>query len=77
MEVLVILAMAILPGYVLGKKIYNMDSDKEPKEVLKKIIIWGAIFCIPAAFLEVFIEDLFPTDKSLISFLISTSLTLT
>ena len=66
----VLLGLTILPGYYLGKKIYNRDMDKEPKKLLVEIIALSVLISIPAALFECFIEDFFVMDNSYISYII-------
>ena len=68
-SLIILIVLAILPGYYLGKKIYERDIDKEPKKLLTKIVIFGALICIPAAFLEVYVEDYFVMNDDYISYI--------
>ena len=54
--------IAILPVILLLNYVYKLDSHKEPKNLLKKIFYIGALTCIPAAFIEISLENIFYTD---------------
>ena len=51
MIVLIFLA-AILPAFLLFLYIWKKDPQKEPTSRLVKAVLWGALICIPVAFLE-------------------------
>ena len=47
-------AIAVIPGLLLIKKVYDLDKiEKEPRGLLLSLVIWGAIICIPAVILEI------------------------
>lgn len=49
----ILLLLAILPSFFLGKYIYNMDIvEKEPKKLLTGLFFAGVGIIIPAVFLE-------------------------
>ncbi len=53
------LALSILPVYLVGLYVYKKDKEKEPKKLLTKLFVLGMFSCIPAAFIEVWIEAFF------------------
>lgn len=54
-----LLCGALLPALLLMRWVYRMDTvEKEPKNLLIKLVVWGALCCIPAALLEGFAEGL-------------------
>ena len=54
-----LLALAILPVYLILLFIYRKDRDKESKQLLKKLFIWGVLCAIPAFILELGIGHFF------------------
>lgn len=49
---------AIVPPLFLMYKIYHMDKiEKEPTGLLVRLFLFGALSCIPAAFIETILED--------------------
>ena len=55
----VFVAAAVLPAAVLMRYIYKMDTiEKEPPELLRKLVIFGALIGIPAGFLNTLGSDL-------------------
>ena len=67
-----LIGIAILPVIFLLNYIYKKDVNREPSKLLKKTFILGMITIAPSIFLEVLLEDIFPTDNynSLISLFI-------
>ena len=65
MEKIITLVIAILPIYLILLYIYKKDDNKEPKELLKRLFIWGMIICIPVAFIELGIQHLFPKEETM------------
>ena len=58
MYILVIAAVA--PAVFLLYQVYKMDKiEKEPWPLLRKLLIFGAIACIPAALVELLLTSLF------------------
>ena len=50
---IVLLAAAVLPAVFLLYRVYNMDTiEKEPWPLLRKLLLFGALSGIPAAFVE-------------------------
>ena len=50
---IILLAAAVLPAVYLLYRVYRMDTiEKEPWPILRKLLLWGAISCIPAALVE-------------------------
>lgn len=53
----IMLVSALLPALLLMRWIYRRDTaEKEPKELLIKLVLRGALCCIPAALLESIFE---------------------
>ncbi|MDO5834594.1 MAG: hypothetical protein Q4Q21_08385, partial [Lachnospiraceae bacterium] len=50
--------LALLPAIVLVIWIYRQDRvEKEPKGLLRKLFLWGALSVIPAVILEMLLEE--------------------
>ena len=50
---IILLAAAVLPAVYLLSRVYKMDTiEKEPWPILRKLLLWGALSGIPAAFVE-------------------------
>ena len=50
---IILLAAAVLPAVYLLSRVYKMDTiEKEPWPLLRKLLLWGAISGVPAAFVE-------------------------
>lgn len=61
MNILILLAAALLPAIFLGIYIFRQDPQPEPKEQLAKAVLYGVIICFPVALLEMGIQSvLFP-----------------
>lgn len=56
MNVLLILASALLPAILLWLYIWRQDPQPEPTSWLAKAVLWGIGICIPVALLEMAIE---------------------
>lgn len=56
MNVLIIIAAALLPAILLWLYIWKKDSQPEPTVWLLKAVLWGVVICIPVALLELAIE---------------------
>ena len=53
-----LMMLAILPGILIIIYIYRMDKvEKEPWGLILKLMIFGALSCIPASFMEAYIES--------------------
>ena len=53
-----LMMLAILPGILIIIYIYRMDKvEKEPWRLILKLLIFGALSCIPASFMESYIES--------------------
>lgn len=53
-----LMMLAILPGILIIIYIYRMDKvEKEPWGLILKLLIFGAVSCIPASFMEAAIES--------------------
>lgn len=54
-----LLTLAVLPGFLLIRFVYQLDSiEKEPTELLTKLVFVGAAACVPAIVLELIAEGL-------------------
>lgn len=58
------LIISILPVYLISLYIYKKDKNKEPDSLLRKLFIYGMISCIPAAVVEIFLDNLFKIDMT-------------
>lgn len=57
---LLLLFLAVIPGIYLLQRVYALDViEKEPKKLLIKIFLLGALAIIPAIFLEILFEEVF------------------
>ena len=56
MNLLILLAAAILPAVLLWLYIWKKDAQPEPTEWLVKAVKYGVLICIPVAFVELAIE---------------------
>lgn len=49
----ILLIMAVVPAAVLLSYVYKLDPvEKEPPQLLARLLMWGALACIPAIILE-------------------------
>lgn len=80
MGFMLLLAVSALPIFLLGKFVYDMDQEKEPKKLLKELLISGVFSCILViaissslgAFIPLFTKDpvtLSFIEKAIYSFL--------
>ena len=80
MSLMILLAVSALPIFLLGKFVYDMDQEKEPKKLLKELLISGVFSCILViaissslgAFIPLFTKDpvtLSFIEKAIYSFL--------
>lgn len=61
MNILILLAAALLPAICLGIYIFRQDPQPEPKGQLAKAVLYGVLICFPVALLEMGIQSvLFP-----------------
>ena len=58
MNLITILAAALLPAFLLWLYIWKKDTQKEPTSWLVKAVLWGVAICIPVALVEGGIEAL-------------------
>ena len=56
MNILIKLAIALLPALFLFLYIWKKDPQKEPTSKLVKAVLWGVGICIPVGFMEMAIE---------------------
>ncbi len=57
-----LLFLALLPGILIIIYIYKKDKvEKEPWRLILKLMIFGALSCIPASFMESFIDAWMPS----------------
>lgn len=55
--------LALLPGILIIFIVYRKDRvEQEPKGLILKLIIFGALSCIPAVIGEMFIDGLMPAE---------------
>lgn len=55
---MLLIELALLPAIVLVLWIYRQDQiEKEPKGLLRKVFLWGALSVIPAVILEMLLEE--------------------
>ncbi len=55
-----LITSALLPALVLGGYIFKKDRvEKEPMGLLLMLLLFGALICIPAAFIEIFLIAVF------------------
>ena len=55
---MLLIELALLPAIVLVLWIYRQDRiEKEPKGLLRKVFLWGALSVIPAVILEMLLEE--------------------
>ena len=64
----ILLFLAVIPVIILCSYINKKDIHGEPRKLLISIFIWGAITCLPAAFLETFVGGIFETEKETLPF---------
>ena len=57
MELLLKIALALLPVVLLLLYIWKKDQQPEPTSWLMKALVWGGIICIPVAIVEVILSD--------------------
>lgn len=61
MELIFLLVIAVVPGALFLSYILYMDrNEQEPLQLVLKTLLWGAIFAIPAGFIEVGLAQIFP-----------------
>lgn len=60
-----LLALALIPGLLIIFYIYRKDTvEKEPRGLIIKLIVLGALSCIPAAAAEAFMDAHFVVNSS-------------
>ncbi|MBQ8152020.1 MAG: PrsW family intramembrane metalloprotease, partial [Firmicutes bacterium] len=58
--------LALIPGFLIVFYVYRKDTvEKEPTRLIVKLIILGAVSCIPAMFLETFMDQFIPQSSQL------------
>ena len=60
---------AIIPVIFLCFFVYKKDINKEPGSLLAKIFVFGVLICFPVAFVEMFLNSIFPTSDPEIGFI--------
>ena len=56
--------LALIPGFLIVFYVYRKDTvEKEPTRLIVKLIILGAVSCIPAMFLETFMDQFIPQSS--------------
>ena len=58
MNILILIAAALLPVILLLLYIWKKDPQKEPTSQLVKAVLWGVAICIPVAILEMGINTM-------------------
>ena len=53
-----LLLLALAPAAILLHYVWKKDKSKEPTKLLVKLILLGALACIPAGFIELFLDNL-------------------
>lgn len=64
-----VLIAAILPVIALCYYVYKKDQHREPADLLFKLLGLGALTTIPAAFIERFLDSIFPSESA-VSFIV-------
>jgi RsiW-degrading membrane proteinase PrsW (M82 family) len=59
-----LLVAAILPIVALCSFVYKKDPNKEPKELLAKLFIFGFFSAIPVVIVELILGTIFPTSSA-------------
>jgi len=70
-----LMALAIIPGLLLVIYVYKKDKvEKEPVNLIIRIILYGVISCIAAGFIETFESSFLPQyEKGTIEYALTTS----
>lgn len=71
MSLTILLGVSILPIYFLAKLIYDLDQEKEPKKLLKELLISGCFSCVLVLIVSFTLGDIIPlfsTDPMSMSF---------
>lgn len=59
MSIFILILIALLPAIVLCVYVFKKDRvEKEPIGLLVKLLIFGAISCFPAAYIEIVLEEI-------------------
>jgi len=61
----ILLAIAVLPVYLICYYVYKKDTSKEPIKLLFKLLFLGVLSCFPAIFLEIFLGSFFPSEGNM------------
>ena len=64
----ILLGIAILPVFLIGKYVYKKDVDKEPIKMVRRVFILGCISVIPALVFEMTFEHYFPSKYMVTDF---------
>lgn len=70
MIIFILIIISILPAFIMGKYIYKKDTDKEPKKILRKIIVLSVLIAFLAAILEGIYNEIIPISNSFASILL-------
>lgn len=57
----ILLIIACLPGLIIGNYVYKKDVNKEPKKVLKSLVIGGIFSAILAIVISIIIAVIYPS----------------
>ena len=64
----ILLVIAILPVFLIGKYVYKKDIDKEPVKMLRRTFILGCISVVPAFIFELAFDHFFPSKYMITDF---------
>lgn len=60
----ILLAIAILPVFLIGKYVCSKDKNKEPTKLLMKLFLMGIVSCFLVLFISSFLDIIFPSMAS-------------
>lgn len=63
MEKIGLLLISILPIIIIAYYIYSKDYDKEPTNLLIKLLIGGVFSVLPALSIELLVDNIFPSEE--------------
>ena len=67
-----LMMLAIVPGLLIILYVYRKDKvEKEPRRLIVKLLIFGALSCIPAVIAEMYVDDHFISYDSQLSWALS------
>lgn len=62
---MLLLLLSILPVFLIGLFVYLKDRNKESLKLLFKLLLFGALSCIPVIIFGPFFELFFPSDENM------------